>query len=164
MKNNFTPEQIAEIQEIVKNFTRDNYLSGNPTIDPHTHNGTDNLQINPVDLIGWTPLPMSSEKYLNPAQNEYLNVGNPGKYEYGFASNEQLKSDSSGLPQYLSNATLAIYPIPIVNGYGVGNAGAFNGGYAPEGALVFFENGNTLSNLYIRINGKWRGVNFNLTA
>lgn len=164
MKSNFTPEQIAEIKQMIEASARDNYLSGNPIVDPHTHNGTDNLQINPVDLIGWSPIPSTSQQYLNPAKDIYDNGFQYGKYEYGFASPQQLQSDTGGLPQYLSNSTLAIYPIPIVNGYGVSNAGAFNGGYAPEGTLVFFNNGSTLSNLYIRINGGWRGVNFNLTA
>jgi len=158
--NNLTEQQI---REIVQDEMKKNYFSGNPRVDPHSHNGTDNLNINPVDLIGWTAIPTSLQKYLNPAQNEYSNVFQPGINEYGFGSDNQLLSDTGGLPQYLSDSTIAIYPIPVVNGYGVGNAGAFNGGYAPEGTLVFFNNAS-LSCLYIRINGAWRGVSFNLTA
>lgn len=161
--NNFTPEQQKEIKAMIDDAMKSNYLSGNPRTDPHSHNGTDNLQINPVDLIGFTPIPISPQQYLNPAQNEYANVSQPGIYEYGFGSDYQLLSDTGGLPQYLSDSTIAIYPIPVVNGYGVGNAGAFNGGYAPDGTLVFFNNAS-LSCLYIRVNGAWRGVNFNLTA
>ena len=156
MKNNFTPEQIAEIKEIVENLVRDNYLSGNPTIDPHSHNGTDNLNINPVDLIGWTPLPTNTQQYLNEVT---------GLQEYGFASPQQLAGgDSSHLGQYVVNTNLAQYPIPIIIGNGVGTQSQFEGGYAPEGTLVFFNNGTTLSGLYIRVDGIWRGVNFNLTA
>lgn len=158
--NNLTEEQI---RKIVREEMNKNYFSGNPQVPPHSHNGTDSLNVNPVDLVGWTAIPISPQTYLNPAQNEYSNVLQSGKYEYGFGSNNQLLSDTGGLPQYLSNSTIAIYPIPVVNGYGVGNAGAFNGGYAPEGTLVFFNN-VSLSCLYIRINGAWRGVSFNLTA
>ena len=159
--NNLTEQQI---RQIVKDEMNKNYSSGNPLVPPHTHNGTDNLNINPVDLVGWTPLPISPIKYLNPAQNNNGTISQPAIQEFGFASSQQLEGGSVlGSNQFITNTTIAQYPIPIVNGFGVGVTGAFNGGYAPEGTLVFFNNAS-LSCLYIRVDGGWRGANFNLTA
>jgi hypothetical protein len=150
--NNLTEQQI---RQIVKDEMNKNYSSGNPLVPPHTHNGTDNLNINPVDLVGWTPIPTTPQTYTNELT---------GLQEFGFGSPQQLEGGSVfGSNQFLNNSTIAQYPIPIVTGFGVGVTGAFNGGYAPEGTLVYFNN-STLNGLYIRIEGIWRGVNLNLTA
>lgn len=160
--NNLTEIQI---REIVQDEIKKNYLSGAPRIDPHDHNGDNSRAINPANLIGWSVIPVSpSQVYLNPIQNAGGTITGPGIQEYGFASPQQLEGGSSfGFNQFINDTTIAQYPIPIVTGFGVGATGAFNGGYAPEGTLVFFNN-SSLSCLYIRVDGAWRGVSFNLTA
>lgn len=150
-----------EVREIVREEMTRNYMSGSPDVPPHSHNGTDALNVSPVDLEGFTPMPTSRQTYLNPVT---------GLYEYGFASTAYETTsglvggtDAANVSQYVANASVAQYPIPIVVGNGVGAQSAFNGGYAPEGTLVFFANG-TASVLYIRFDGGWLGANFNLTA
>lgn len=144
-----------EIRAIVQDELRKNYLSGVPRIDPHEHNGDDSFAINPANLIGWSPIPTTTQTYTNELT---------GLQEYGFGSPQQLEGGNVyGQNQFLNNPTISQYPIPIVTGFGVGVTGAFNAGWAPEGTLVYFNN-STLNGLYIRIEGIWRGVNLNLTA
>lgn len=157
-------EQVRSIvqDEINKNQNQ-NYNSGSPSIPPHVHDGNDNLNINPLDLIGWDSIPSTNRKYLTPS----------GTYIYGFASPNQLTQGISGTNQYignfvndagLTNGTLATYPIPLVIGNGVGNAGSFNGGYAPDGTLIAFITGDpTTSFLYLRWDGQWFGVQLSAT-
>lgn len=155
-------KQLTEqdVIDIVQREMQKNYMSGSPDIAPHSHNGSDGLNINPVDLVGWTPIPTTNQRYLNSVT---------GVYEYGFGStayqtgNGLVGGDSTHLSQYVANSSISQYPIPIVVGSGVGVTGAFNAGYAPEGTLVFFANGGS-SVLYIRFDGGWRGASFNLSA
>jgi len=151
--NNLTEKQI---REIIQNEMKKNYFSGNPRVDPHAHNGTDNLNINPVDLIGFTPIPTAPTEYINDFY---------GTYQYPFAAKQQLvQASATKAAQIIANTTIAMYPIPVI--YGVDDGGAppqaeFNGGYAPEGSLVIFcaLNNNTVKNLlYVRAGGRWLGV------
>ncbi len=152
------PLTEQEIRAIVQDEMRKNYNSGNPQTPPHNHDGTDGFFINPIDLIGWTPMPVSPTKYLN--QSTGLN-------EYGFASPQQMAGgDSSGAghpSQYALRTDIGQYPIPIIVGNGAGVQSAFEGGYAPEGTLVYFA-GTAQNGLYIRFDGRWEGVGFPLTA
>jgi len=149
------PLTEQQIRDIVNEEVRKNYYAGSPAIPPHSHNGTDNLNIDPHDLVGFTNIPTSTQKYLNNLT---------GQMEYGFGSPQQLVGgDSTHMSQYLNNVTTAQYPIPIVVGNGAGPQGSFEGGYAPEGTLVLFA-GITNPILYIRWDGQWRGVALTLTA
>lgn len=149
------PLTEQEIRAIVKDEIQKNYKAGSPMIPPHSHNDTDNLAINPVDLVGWSAIPVSTQKYLNEST---------GLTEYGFGSPQILAGgDSAHISQFVNNTSTAMYQIPVVVGNGVGAQSAFEGGWAPEGTLVFFLNGS-ISYLYIRVDGMWRGVNFNATA
>jgi hypothetical protein len=153
-----------QIRDIVQNELQKNYYSGSPNVPPHSHNGTDGLNVDPVDLIGWTALPTTQQVYIKSFQNAQGTIFQPGVGEYGFASATQLLTGVPSYPnQFLTDSTIRQYPIPIVNGYGVGANSGFNGGYAPDGTLVYFNNASA-GGLYIRIDGFWRGVNFNLTA
>ena len=158
------PLTEQEIRAIVKDEMRKNYMSGSPDVPPHSHNGTDGLNVDPIDLNGFTPIPVTGKTYINTIT---------GKYEYGFGtpSNKSGVGTSGGLiggtpgfpSQYIANTNIIQYPIPIV----VGNAGTaqtqFNGGYAPEGTLVYFA-GSANKGLYIRFDGGLEGVGFPLTA
>jgi len=153
--NNLTEKQI---RDIVKDEMNKNYSSGNPNIPPHAHNGTDNLNINPVNLIGWTPIPTTPQTYTN----EFT-----GLQEFGFGSPQQLVGGSStNASQILWNATIAQYPVPIVSGNGRISGqpqGDFNGGYAPDGTIVLFDNGVRLE-LHARWAGQWRGVELTIVT
>lgn len=153
-----------QIRKIVRDEMEKNYRAGSPIVAPHSHNGTDNLNVDPINLIGFNPLPTGTAKYLNP----------DGTYTYGFASTQQLEpADSSHAEQYIGNVigtngnqtgTIASYPIPLVIGNGVGNQGSFNGGYAPDGTMVAFITGSTTTSfLYIRWDGQWFGVQLSAT-
>ena len=156
------PLTEKEIREIVQDELKKNVNAGSPIVPPHDHDGTDSFPINPINLVGFTSLPSSTKKYLVTTYDP--STAKEGDQEYGFASPQQLLGgDPSSPSQFLSNANIAQYPIPIVFGFGVGTSSNFNGGYAPEGTLVYFSNA-TVNGLYIRVEGGWRGVNFNLTA
>lgn len=59
----------------------------------------------------------------------------------------------------------ASYPAPIIFGHGVGVYSQFDGGLAPEGTLVFFENAGVAHQMWLNIGGTdWRGVELGLTA
>lgn len=146
--NNDKPLTAEQVRQIVREEMQMNYQAGSPNIPPHTHNGTDNLNINPIDLEGFTPLPSSPAKYQKP----------DGSYEYGFSSqNTLIPGDASHAPQTLANTAIAQYPIPIVIGNGAGLQSAFEGGYAPEGCLVAFM-GTVAPILYIKFDGSWYGA------
>lgn len=51
------------------------------------------------------------------------------------------------------------FPINIIRGFGVGGDSQFNGGDAPDGTVVLFTNGLTLSTLNIRSDGQWYQFN-----
>lgn len=148
------PLTEQEVRDIVRDEMQKNYMSGSPNIPPHSHNGTDGLNIAPVDLIGFSPIPSSFQKFQNP----------DGSSEYGYGSPAKLVSgDGTHFAQYINDQNTAVYPIPIVVGNGVGVQGAFEGGYAPEGTMVLFA-GIAQPILYIRFDGGWYGVVLTLTA
>ncbi len=149
--NNLTEQQI---RAIVKDEMMKNYMSGNPITPPHSHNGTDGLNIDPADLIGFTPIPTTAQTYTN--EETQLQ-------EYGFGSPQQLASgDPAYPPQSVANTKIIQYPIPIV----IGNAGssnqAFEGGWAPEGTLVAFV-GTVNKALFVRFDGQWLGAPLSVT-
>lgn len=55
-----------QIRQIVRDEMQKNYQSGSPDVPPHTHNGTDGLNINPNDLTGFTIIPTTNVLYKNP--------------------------------------------------------------------------------------------------
>lgn len=142
------------IRSIVRDEMQKNYMSGSPDVPPHSHNDTDGFKINPMDLIGFNAVITTNNKNLVPET---------GKYEYGYAS--PLNIGSTGqLTQSIVNVNNATYPIPYVLGFGVGVFSAFNGGFAENGTLIAFSNAGTTGQLWIRIEGKWKGVALPLTA
>lgn len=140
-----------KIREIVRDEIDKNYRFGAPQVPPHNHDGVSNSRISLLGIIGVNPVPSSQTKYLNSS----------GVYEYGYGSQLELSPASSGhSAQYLNNSLAVSIPIPIVVGNGVGAQSAFNGGYAPDGTVVMFANGLTLSTLNIRFDGQWYKINF----
>ena len=157
MMENLTEQKV---REIVQDEMRRNYMSGSPDVPPHSHNGTDNLNISTSDIEGFTPVPTTG-RYLN----RVTGINENGVGVLGNSTlNGLVGGDNTHISQYLLDARVMQYPVPVIVGNGVGTQGSFNGGYAPEGTLVFFANGSTLSGLYIRFDGEWKGVNFNLVV
>ena len=58
--------------------------------------------------------------------------------------------------------TIYVAQLPIIYGAGVGVASQFNGGFAQEGTMLFFNNGSTVNQLWVMADGTWRGVDFPL--
>lgn len=143
-----------EATRIAKEQIFQNAYSGSPIIPISQSNGNDNLQINSKNVIGFQPLPTVSRQHL---------VTETGKSEYGFSSIQNV-GIAGGLSQAIENNKSAIYPIPYVLGHGVGIFSAFNGGYAPNGTITAFSNAGTSGQLWIRLEGKWYGVNLPLNA
>ena len=44
---------IQEVINLIKKYSQDNYRDGNPQIPPHQHDGVDNLQLNPINFLGY---------------------------------------------------------------------------------------------------------------
>ncbi len=96
----------------------------------HTHNGSDTSKIKVADA------------------SDVNFIGN-----MGVATNAKDSIDVNG-PQTFDGGTVS-YPIPIIVGHGVGGAGAFAFGAAPNGTMLLFTNGATLSGLQIMFDGQW---------
>lgn len=145
------PLTAEEVRQIVREEMQKNYMSGSPDVPPHSHNGTDGLNIEPTNIQGYSAQPSSTQMFLN---------DNTGLFELGFASPSQLEPGNTAghMAQFIQNPTAIIAPIPVVVGNGVGVQGAFNGGYAPDGTVVLFETGtHTTTHLYVRSRGVWYG-------
>lgn len=139
-----------DIREIVRDEMQKNYYSGDPQVPPHSHSGNDGLQVPLQSIEGTDLVPVSNNTYLNPAT---------GLNELGYAAN-LTGGDATNLSQeYATPQILATVPIPIVVGGGVGAQSAFNGGYAEDGTMVLFVNGNTLTKLNVAFGGEWYQFN-----
>lgn len=154
--SNFTQDQIEEINQMIDKAIDKNSDSGSPFVAPHEHNGNDGFNINPLNLIGFTPIPISRQQYTDDGG---------ATYSLGYGANlEGGDSAAGGHPsQYITNPSIATFPIPVIQGNGVGVQSAFNGGWAPEGSMILFANGSLLSFLYIRSGGTWYGINLTAT-
>lgn len=142
------PLTEQEIRKIVQDEMRKNYMSGNPDIAPHSHNGTDGLNVDPHDLIGFSSIPSTSTKYLN-----YFT----GTYSYGFGSPIITKN-----AQAIVNNSNAIYPFPVIVG-DIGGLDSFLGGSAPEGTIVLFYAFGGFYEIWCRLGGEWKGTELTLT-
>lgn len=123
-----TPEQMMQmIQDLT---ARVESLEADSLSNLHTHNGADSQKIKIADAA---------------------DVNVPGNLGVGLGAR-----DSVGVsgPQTFDGG-LVSYPIPIIVGYGVGGASAFAGGSAPNGTMLLFANGLTLSGLQIMFDGSW---------
>lgn len=120
-----------------------NYNDGDPQIPPHQHNGNDSLQINSVNVLGFSPIPSGNKKYTG--------INNVG--EFGFASPQILQT-----PAYeLQGNTNALYTLPIIFS---NNSSSFQGGYAPEGTTLLFIDPTITdqAQLWALLEGIWYGV------
>lgn len=141
-------ERITKLENEIKDLKS--------KLSTHYHTGKDSKQISSSNIVGFQSLPTSYQQYLNPST---------GLLEYGFLAPQNLGiSSPNALSQSMSNNPLALYPIVCINGFGVGIYSAFNGGAAPDGTIIGFSNAGTTGQLWLRIEGVWRGVALPLTA
>lgn len=114
-------------------------------VPTHMHNGVDSLKIPPTSVEVFQVLPGTTGGVVAPGTlgNQVVTQG-PTERGYGnFAT--------------VSQAVFPVYPIPIIYGNGVGVDSLFNYGDAPDGTMIFFDNGLTLSGLYIKTANGWYG-------
>lgn len=125
-----------QIRAIVQDEILKNYRAGSPIIPPHSHNRTDGLQVNPVDLQGFQVLPKTGNGVLSPK-----NMG--GNLLVG------PNQDPSGV---------FVCPLPII----ATDINGFSAGDAPTGTALVFDSvifPNPI--LYIKTGdapGEWSGV------
>lgn len=136
-------EALRIAQEV---YTQNGTQYGVGNIPIHIHNNIDAPNIPPISVTGFLNLPATYGGVVAPTTlgNQIVTQGSSSR---GF-----------GRFQSVGNATFPIYPIPIIYGNGGGVDSEFNGGQAPEGTVVFFNNGPASSGLYIRSGGSWFGI------
>ncbi len=117
-----------------------------PAVPDHHHNGSDASILDPLATKGFQLLPATSGGVVSPGVmgNQSITQG-PNVAGFGY-----LAGIGTGFP-------FNIYPVPIIYGNGVGVDSEFNGGDAPEGTVLFFENGPTISGMWVKTNSGWRG-------
>lgn len=113
------------------------------SIPRHTHNGADSPIIPGTSVSSLLPVP-----------------GNPGNV----LGLDTLDTQTFSYLGELNKTPILMLPLGIIQGFGVGTHSAFNGGTAPEGTMVLFTNGPTLSFLCIKVStdvtaSGWLGVN-----
>jgi hypothetical protein len=133
-------------QMIDENNTKNQYGVNLPPI--HSHNLTDSSggQIPTSSIIESIAITGSAGGVFNPLILDTQKVNN--EYITG-RKNAQ---------------TVYTLPVNVIYGFGVGVHSAFNGGDAEPGTMVFFENGLTLSALWIKTINGWYGISPDLTA
>lgn len=150
MEDNTKSEKYAEMQAFVqkeiesqferlyKKFATKYGVADTPL---HIHNGIDAPTIPNSNLRDFITLPASGNGVLSPT--------NLAGYTY---------TVSNGGGNKQNPAQIKIPEIPIIYGAGGGGASGFLGGDAPEGAMIFFNNGKTISGLWVRSGGNWFGI------
>lgn len=122
-----------------------------PKVPDHHHNGIDSigLSLNALPNIFYTLSSVEGGVVASTTLgNQIVNQG-PLSIGYGNFSSGTFKS---------KGGSFFTAPIPVIYGNGVGVDSQFNGGDAPPGTVIFFENGNTISGLWVNIDGTtWRG-------
>lgn len=141
-------DQIRKIvqEELDKRDTKNQFDINLPPI--HSHSLTDSSG-------GQIPISSLVESFpITGIEGGVFNLNSLGKQKI---NNEYITLRKN--PQVTS-----ILPINIIYGNGVGVDSAFNGGDAKPGTMVFFENGLTLSALWIKTINGWYGISPDMTA
>lgn len=144
-----SPDQIKELVQTearriaLEVYSQKGTQYGNPQVPVHIHNGIDSPIVSAADIGGFLPLPATPGGVVSPGQlgNQVVVQGNSSRSYGNFST--------------VSQAVFPIYPIPLIYGSGVGPDSAFDGGTAPLGTVLFFENGLTLSGLWVKTPVGW---------
>lgn len=134
-----------QIRSIVQDEIMKNYNSGSPIIPPHSHNSTDNLQVDYSDIAGtslFAQLPVAQKEK---AQNRIIIV-------------PSIENGTLGIGPGAS-----IYPLPVISGdLGAEDLPFTGDGTAPDGTLFLYKRA-TAWQLWICLFGSWHGVDLPLT-
>lgn len=143
-------EKYAEIQAMVQKEARDIAMQvykeqatkyGVASVAFHTHNNVDSPRLSSGSIQEMNVLPATTGGVAN---LDILDTQTINKvYAQGV----------------LNPPTVYTYPAPIVFGHGVGTASQFNGGSAPNGTVLIFNNGlsQALNQIWWRADGNWYG-------
>lgn len=138
-------EQIrAIIQDELQKYSQNNMFDVS-NVPIHTHNGTDSVPIPISSILTSIPIDATAAGVLNENVLDSQKVNN--EYTTGRKN-----------PQ-----SIYVLPVNVIYGNGVGIHSAFNGGDAEPGTMVFFENGLTLSGLWIKTINGWYGISPDMT-
>lgn len=133
------------VQEEIVNYMRQKQFTYSK-IPAHEHTGVDSPKIRVPSLDESKILDGQSGGIIS----EALNSGQ-------FIVQGDAQIDNTGSSPVLKVAQQPKFftiPIPIIYGHGVGDAGSFSGGEAPNGTMVFFENAS-FSTLCIKTENGW---------
>lgn len=120
-----------------------------PKVPDHHHNSVDSARVNLADVDNVYTLSGTGTGIISPAtlQNQSISQGSflagYGNLSLGATPNKIVVTSS---------------PIPTIYGHGGGADSQFNGGDAPDGTLIFFNNGVSISGLWIMQSGTWFGI------
>lgn len=147
-------EQIAA--QVVAQKADNSQYEGFNTTD-HSHDGVNTNQLGPEAIS--TVQTLSAVGDGNP---NHAGVVNPALLGNQTVSQGSMAAGYGNLVSYSNqnkHATFVTLPIPVITGAGVGTDSEFNGGKAPIGTLVFFNNGSTIAGLWVNIDGQtWMGT------
>lgn len=115
-------------------------------ISNHEHNGVDSNPIPVYSIIESLALPGSK----TPDVFSSLNLNNQVVVQGN-------STKSFGTQGTVKQGKFFTLPIPVIYGNGVGVNSAFNGGDAPVGTILFFDNGLTLSGFWVKTISGWYG-------
>ena len=146
-----TEQEIRNIvrDEIQKNAQQSQYNVSKTTA--HIHNGIDSPNLPPTSIQGFVSI-TGAGTTANPG----VIIAAVDQYVVGPPSHAIFFNPASTTAPVMP--TITVYPIPIIYGHGVGTASAFNGGEATPGTMLFFDNGLTLSALWVKTENGWYGI------
>lgn len=125
-------------------------------IPDHHHNGTDSSVLEPTSNSAFSPLPSTFTGQASTAG--VVNSSLLGNQVVGQGSQTVGYGNSVTGTNQNSKGIFYTSPIPVIYGSGVGTDSQFNGGDAPQGTMIFFSNGTTISGLWVKLNdGTWAG-------
>ena len=128
------------LMKVIENLTkRVQALETNAVSELHTHNGVDSQRVRIAEAAD---VNIFGKMGVITEARDSVGVSGPQTFDGGVVS----------------------YPIPIIVGYGVGGASAFAGGSAPNGTMIMFTNGPTLSGLQIMFDDQWYTINIDAIA
>lgn len=127
-----------------------------PKVPDHHHNGTDSSVLDTDSAKYIFVLPASGNSNATDGVVSPFLLGNQlvgqGNQIVGYGN-------TSGSNNPANKGIFTSMPIPIIYGHGVGVDSQFNGGIAPQGTIIYFNNPGVDSSLYISFgDGTWGRV------
>lgn len=144
--------EIEEIRKIAREEAEKVYKDkgtrfGVASVPTHTHNGIDSVKIPAQNVEKFEVLAVNiSGSPLGVIGTAFDHAQAVGQGPY-YNTIQQLG--------YGLNSSFVVLPTPTVYGYGAGDPGAFAGGTAPTGTIIYFDNNISLGGLWVRGPSSW---------